>query len=310
MTAILKDIDVPQVVKNLEFSLFDMNPEDIYTDMHFSQELELSTEQYFEEYLPDEAYTHDCSSNITEIDGLHTVRHSDALAYYEKVKEYYKDKLPLGRDTYLSGGNHFHIFITTRDQLDSISNAWEYIAPRMYNLIHGVPLYAKFKKFEDGKMWFFSRRAWWHRQAYEISNNKSCGICAKDEYSSSDDCDWTVQSLEFRMNWVIDNRIYGLYQASMLYAVDSSEWIIEPLSISTRIYNGISYSFNESEMEENNCITLDKLKEMEQWFFLNEQDKQKLKQNIEIALKLLRKYGLINAANSLQNYIDEYNIPA
>lgn len=123
MTAILKDIDVPQVVKNLEFSLFDMNPEDIYTDMHFSQELELSNEQYFEEYLPDEADTHDCSSNIVEIDRLHTVRHSDALAYYEKVKEYYKDKLPLGRDTYLSGGNHFHIFITTRDQLDSISNA-------------------------------------------------------------------------------------------------------------------------------------------------------------------------------------------
>jgi len=45
-------------------------------------------------------------------------------------------------------------------------------------------------------------------------------------------------------------------------------------------------------------------------FKLSKPDVKKLTNNINIMLSLLNKYGLTNSANSLQSYIDEYNILA
>lgn len=153
-----------------------------------------------------------------------------------------------------------------------------------------------------------------------IAQGKSYGIAGKTSYSSSDNRSFsynttseswtTVQSLEFRMNGTIDNRIYGLYQAAMLYAVDKTFWEVTPLRSSTSIYDGITAQFSEEDYDSPGCISLDKLHDMWHGFKVSKPDVKKLTANINIMLSLLNKYGLTNSANSLQSYIDEYNILA
>lgn len=303
------------------FALQDMTPDEIFADKKFAQELELANVAYFSDSLPSSARTHSCSWRISEIDYLYKATKEKRLAYYELVKEHYKDKLPLGWDSWLSGGNHFHIFFNTKKEVHTlIVNGWP-ITADMYNFIQAIPLFAKFKKFEDGTKKFFSRRCWWHRVNNKISVGKSSGISGKLSYSSSenrwsynDNADsesgTTVQSLEFRMNGTIDNRIYGLYQASMLYAVDKSFWEVTKLRSSKWIYDGITAQFSSWDCDSPGCISLDKLHDMWHGFKLSKPDIGKLTANINIMLSLLNKYGLTNSANSLQSYIDEYNILA
>lgn len=302
------------------FALQDMTPDEIFADKKFAQELELANVAYFRWNMPSQCTNHSCSTRITEIDSLYKATKEKRLAYYELVKEHYKDKLPLGWDRYLSGWNHFHIFFNTQKEVHSLIEKWAPITPDMYKFIQAVPLYAKFKKFEDGTKKFFSRRCWWHRVNSVIAQSKSYGIAGKTSYSSSDNRSFsynttseswtTVQSLEFRMNGTIDNRIYGLYQAAMLYAVDKTFWEVTPLRSSTSIYDGITAQFSEEDYDSPGCISLDKLHDMWHGFKVSKPDVKKLTANINIMLSLLNKYGLTNSANSLQSYIDEYNILA
>ena len=309
---------IPQI--DICFALQDMNPDDIFADKKFAQELELSKRASFGSQMPMEASPHSCSSRIEEIDKLYRAPKDKRLAYYNIVKEHYKDKLPLGGDRWLSGGNHFHIFFDRQKEVRSLISSGQYIAPDMYNFIIAIPLYAKFKKFEDGTKKFFSRRCWWHRKDTVIHTWKSHGIAGKCSYASSnnrcgystvtDDNNSTVQSLEFRMNGTIDNRIYWLYQASMLYALDKSFWEVTPMRRATAIYWGITEQFQEEDCDSPGCISLDKLHELWLGFAISKIDTKKLTHNINIMLSLLNKYGLTNSANSLQSYIDEYNILA
>lgn len=304
------------------FALQDMTPDEIFADKKFAQELELSKKASFLTQLPSPANPHGCSTRIEEIDKLYAVSSKEArLAYYEIVREHYKDKLPLGWDNWLSGGNHFHIFFERQKEVTSLFYNGSHIVKDMYAFIKAIPLFAKFKQFDDGTKKFFSRRCWGHREGTMIHTDKSHWICAKTGYASSenrysfrtsnnDDDTSTVQSLEFRMNGTIDNRIYGLYQASMLYAVDKSFWEVTPLRSSTTIYDGITEQFSEADCDSPGCISLDKLHDMGLGFKLSKPDVKKLTNNINIMLSLLNKYGLTNSANSLQSYIDEYNILA
>lgn len=79
------------------FALQDMTPDEIFADKKFAQELELSKKASFLTQLPSPANPHGCSTRIEEIDKLYAVSSKEArLAYYEIVREHYKDKLPLG----------------------------------------------------------------------------------------------------------------------------------------------------------------------------------------------------------------------
>lgn len=78
------------------FALQDMTPDEIFADKKFAQELELANVAYFRESMPSQCDNHVCSTRITEIDKLYKATKEKRLAYYELVKEHYKDKLPLG----------------------------------------------------------------------------------------------------------------------------------------------------------------------------------------------------------------------
>lgn len=84
------------MIHDFVLNLQDMTPDEIFADKKFAQELELSNRKYFRELLPAEAQTHTCSSRISEIDKLYACSKESRIAYYNAVKEYYKDKLPLG----------------------------------------------------------------------------------------------------------------------------------------------------------------------------------------------------------------------
>jgi len=43
----------------------------------------------------------------------------------------------------------------------------------MYAFIKAIPLFAKFKQFDDGTKKFFSRRCWGHREGTMIHTDKS-----------------------------------------------------------------------------------------------------------------------------------------
>lgn len=308
----------PQI--DLCFALQDMTPDEIYSDKKFSQELEIALNS-IPRWRPSETSYHKCSSRIRELDSMHKAEKTARLEYYNKIKDIYKDRLPLWWDSWLSWGNHFHIFFNSSDEINSMYSSGKYIVSDMYNFIQAVPLYAKFKKFDDGTKKFFSRRNWWHGVNKEITQSKSYWISAKRSYASSenrlnwrtwenanDSLESSVQSIEFRMNGTIDNRIYWLYQASMLYALDKTFWEVKKLSCSKKIYDGITETFQEEETDAYWCLTLDSLHERGLGFAITELDKKKLVNNINIMLQLLNKYGLVNSANSLQSYIDEYNI--
>lgn len=302
-------------ITKILFALQDMTPDEIFANKKFAQEIEVSNQAYFPELMPTKSTSHDCSSRIIEIDKLYLGSKKARLEYFKAVKEFYKDKFPLGWDSYLSGGNHYHIFFETREEVESLADA----APSsiwltdVYRAIRSVPLYAKFKKFDDGTKKFFSRRCWGHWQWSSIwYGSKQSWITAKRTYwsSASSNSKWTVQSLEFRMNWTIDDRLYWLYQAAMIYAFDKTKWEIQPISVDSSIYNGITRMFSVEEMDcrEEKCITLDKLHEMWLWAALTESDERALANNTDILLNLLEKYWLQNSKLALMSYINEYNI--
>ena len=80
---------------NIAFALQDMEPDEIFADKKFAQELELAEKAKFTTLIPRTASTHQCSYRITEIDKLYKATKEERLAYYNAVKEHYKDKIPL-----------------------------------------------------------------------------------------------------------------------------------------------------------------------------------------------------------------------
>lgn len=87
----------------LTFGLQDMNPDDIFENKKFSQELEISNTSPILTRLPKGARAHSCSDNISEIDYLYLVKKEDRTACYEEIRQLYADRYPLGNDRYLSG---------------------------------------------------------------------------------------------------------------------------------------------------------------------------------------------------------------
>lgn len=302
-------------------ALQDMTPDEIFADKKFAQELELSKDNYFRELMPSEASTHGCSSRILEVDRLYAASKEKRVAYYNAVKEFYKDKLPLGGDGYLSGGNHYHIFFETRYEIQKMYSWDPDFVKDIYSFIKAVPLFAKFKKLDDGTKKFFSRRNWGHNATSRIEQSKSIGISAKRSYASSENRvrGWSdgptgiedttsVQSLEFRMNGVIDNRIYGFYQAALIYAIDKQFGKVKTLGVTgTAIYQGIRSGLDSSHCDvAGDCFTLEKLHSLGEGFTMDSKLEDKLAFNVNIALNLLTKYGLTNSAAALKEYIDEF----
>lgn len=241
--------------------LQDMKPDDMFADKKFAQELELSKKNSLRNLLPAVCEAHSCSSRIEEIDKLYKASKEQRMTYYAAVKELYKNNFPLGGDSYLSGGNHFHIFFKTGYEINELYGADEDFVKALYTFIKSLPFYAKFKKHEDGTRKFYSRRNWGHSVSSSIMQTKSYGISAKLSYASSDsrrsygsqiaiEDTSGVQSVEFRMNSNIDDRIYGLYQAAILYAIDKSLGTCKSLGVlGTNIYQGIRKSFVEEDCD-------------------------------------------------------------
>lgn len=111
------------------------------------------------------------------------------------------------------------------------------------------------------------------------------------------------------MNGVIDNRIYGFYQAALIYAIDKQFGKVKTLGVAgTAIYQGISSGFDSSYCCDvaGNCFTLEKLHSLGEGFTMDSKLEAKLAFNVNIALNLLTKYGLTNSAAALKEYIDEF----
>lgn len=83
-------------ITKILFALQDMTPDEIFANKKFAQEIEVSNQAYFPELMPTKSTSHDCSSRIIEIDTLYLGSKKARLEYFKAVKEFYKDKFPLG----------------------------------------------------------------------------------------------------------------------------------------------------------------------------------------------------------------------
>lgn len=112
------------------------------------------------------------------------------------------------------------------------------------------------------------------------------------------------------MNGMIDNRIYGYYQAALLYAIDKECGKVKTLGVlGTAIYQGITCSFTpELADAKGDCFTLEKLHSLGHGFAVDSKHLEKMAFNTNVALNLLTKYGLVNSAAALKEYIDEFGI--
>lgn len=112
------------------------------------------------------------------------------------------------------------------------------------------------------------------------------------------------------MNSNIDHRIYGLYQAALLYSVDESEGVVQTLSgvQQNQIYNGVQFQYERTDADEFGNITLEKIANDGHGVILTQTDITKIKHNFNLALTLLRKYGLVNSADALDQYVGEIGI--
>lgn len=236
------------------FSVQDVGAADVFKDKKFSLEAEISRKDattFLKKH--GNRYGHDYTGHIWEMENLHDAPKETLDDFLKLCEEEYSYHLPWGNDTYVSGGNHLHLFVN-HETLEHLYHRWGNTdMSRLYDWHRYCPLYAL---FHDGK--FFHRRQ--NRQSMcniWSTNSKGSFATLKNAYTSVDvhresdyceecnswDCgcmegevstnDLELYSVEFRLNQVLDPRIVGYYLGILML----SEMKVEP----SRPVNGTDF---------------------------------------------------------------------
>ena len=182
----------------------------------FAIEAEIDVDLYEEQF--DDMQYHQESDNIYELINLHQCNDNYIDEVSEQITEHYEDCKPVWEDGYLSGWWHIHIF---NDNLYiKICNN---IKPRQmkYGLLN-CPFWTNFYKWHSILRNITERANLKSNVDDDWSyyfNSKYKPFCLKTSYYSHSEEDEEIDnhSFEFRVNDVIDGRIYFLYKALILY---------------------------------------------------------------------------------------------
>lgn len=245
------------------------------------------------------------TDKIYEILNIHTTPTNIRKKIYNDVKNIYKEKFPVGEDTFLSWWVHFHTFLKepiTKTSIREGNNILNFKLPlsSYINNFLNLPLFLKVKDFnffwrpwkipniEDARpqsitdfLLWWRNSAGWFRDTFRSHRDNT-----NNEF---------IKSIEFRCNNVIDVRLYWYYIWMLILA---EQWInLLPLS-KTMVSQSYDFSWKD-------YVDLDELKNLDVWCVKYEhsnEDIRKIKTNINILTTHLKLNWFSNASRQLKSY--------
>ena len=262
----------------------------------FAIELEVGI-NFKREYLSDyKVYSE--SENIDEFYRVHDLPEIDRMKVLDTCVDFYKDKFPVGRDTRISGGVHFHLFWEYGDVINDYQQFKEAIL--------NCPLHLKiWKGVLYGRMMY--NRARFGDSIRMCFDDKEDFISLKNEFWTSNtelNSYNTTDSIEFRCNNVIDSRILGFYQGVVLVVRKGIKLkkVSDTLTGYARIWDDNYYT--KESCNWGSDLEMQYIK----WIKLEDEDKKIVRANIKIIFDLLKEEGLTKSAEALREYLIENGI--
>lgn len=298
----------------------DRSHEEAFTDKAFAFEAECSAtdSEVFNGQIGKSIFCR-YNARIWEAEGIHLLSSDHKQKIMKLMKDKYEYEFPIGCDGYTSGWNHFHIFydVESFEALRLVENSqlleqWQV----------AVPLYAKYHNWK-----------WYHRhnnRAQSLNEHtllpvgsKSYSNCLKTSYSSTRS-DPEVRSIEYRLNNVLDPRLYGYYLACTIAWVTGIKPDMsnpEYTAQTDRVFYGMTEDFgyyDEDDYDEDEYDEYDTSNWRTSNFDIRDTTRSHLWEvvnqefvnaNMKTLFDILDNFGMVKAKKSLQDYLEEYQIP-
>lgn len=312
----------------MAFQFQDYGPEDVWKKWAFALEAEIAVQDAADwNKMTGTNLFRKYTSRIWESERAHELEGWEKLRLMDFLRKNYDYHIPFGADSYLSGGNHFHIFFNeeTYDFWRNFNKANKFEAWFKY-----APLYAKYHEW----VWFNRRNFRATPIGTIIPNWSKCAsVTLKNYYTGG--CPSGTRSLEFRLNNVLDARLYGYYLWMMLTV---AFWVepVEPTEWKQKfglLYNGnfkdyqniygANYVPEEITVEDRDddddddddgystsetvqsVEKLDIRKYPQHGFTV---DNEIVKANCKTILSILEQFNMVKAKEALEEYLYEKNI--
>ena len=273
----MKDYSEDLIYNSDEKNSFAIEPE-ISSEFYYSV-----ISNFYNDYKEETDY-------IYELLDVHNCNLITRRRLHDTIRDYYYDKLPVWENDCLSGGVHCVLF-------------WDYSHLKEKNKefkykILNCPLHLKIYNSSLYSRALDQRCGFWSNNLIEYWSKWSF-LTLKDElYSNGEEVEWAP--IEFRCNNVFDERILWYYQGIILAVEQEVKFkkTSDTLRSYARYWDTNEYNRNDWDMHLNDCI----------WHKLTDDDIRIMRYNIKIILKLLREKWLVNSADKLKEYCNEYGI--
>ncbi len=250
---------------------------------------------------------HKESDNIKELIWLHTNNQSTINWVSKQITDFYREHKPVWEDCYISWWWHIHIF-----NKELIKHIKESITPKeLKYLLLNNPFWINYRM---GK-WILRKinsRCSFSDTSNVVYDNNSKGkaFCFKDKYySHNEELDynqyretiWDTNSFEFRVNDVMDWRVFYMYKAMILAKIDWIRFKKTSEELRTFLKSGIT----EYNITDKNDITLNELANY--GYTISDEDKKIIEHNLSLLLNFaqLSDDFTDKETNLMNNYIYE-----
>ena len=219
---------------------------------------------------------HSESDNIKELLQLHECSDSYIQDISEKITNFYQEYSPIWEDWYISWWWHIHIF--DNKLKDIIKN--EITPKQLKYLLLNNPFWVNYSQGVS-VLRKISRRASFSDTSNETydTNSKWKAFCFKDEYYSHnaelDQDEYTdswlnsISSFEFRVNDVIDWRVFYMYKAMILA---KASW--KRLKKTSEDFRNYLKKWIQDNIEIDTSIDVSNKVLADYWYTLSEEDKE------------------------------------
>ena len=240
----------------------------------YSIEAEISKEFLDNQFSYD--YYHSESDNIKELLQLHECNDSYIQDISKKITDFYQEYSPIWEDGYISWWWHIHIF--DNKLKDIIKN--EITPKQLKYLLLNNPFWINYSQ----GVWLLrkiSKRASFSNTSNETynTNSKWEAFCFKDEYYSHNeeldedeyDDSWfnSISSFEFRVNDVIDWRVFYMYKAMILA---KASW--KRFKKTSEDFRNYLKKWIQDNIEIDTSIDVSNKVLADYWYTLTEEDKE------------------------------------
>ena len=240
------------------------------------------------------------SNKIIELRGIHLLEDKKRIAIYRYFQQYYKDKFPVWADTHLSWWVHFHAFFRKGIEHGFNTVKFKINSSNYVSNFLSLPLYAKIRNKQffvrpNGKIDLpTSQDNYKQHTTYNDLYLTRLKTSFRTNWVSASP--WTNNnwhlSLEFRMNNVLDTRLYWYYIWQLLLA---EKWIILKRVLKP-IEDNRTINFSDSTTQSLSNLT---------WTSYTDEEFNTIKENFKVLLKVLRFEWFKNTAKHLHDYWKE-----